>query len=181
MHCLRSYNKILPIWTLQLWTQALEIQIIEAERQQALTRSILSKLEFPVGLSLFEVCLLTRQDNLKYFVQVQTDQYSDTFVLIFNREDRSMCKYKTDGQTAACCWRLCPLHSWNIHWWYFSAFRYFARLSAEVHQIHLKYIVVIKHWNVSALKGSIHGGRVSFAIRPAALCESFKGQKYFFS
>ena len=173
MHFLRSYNKILPIWTLQLWTQALEIQIIEAERQQALTRSILSKLEFPVGLSLFEVCLLTRQDNLKYFVQVQTDQYSDTFVLIFHRQDTSMCKYKYR--------RLCPLHGWNMHWLYFSAFRYFARLSAEVHQIHLKYIVVIKHWNVSALKGSIHGGRVSFAIRPAALCESFKGQKYFFS
>ena len=49
----------------------------------------------------------------------------------------------------------------------------FARLSAEVHQIHLKYIVVIKHWNVSALKGSIHGGRVSFAITKVTLCESF--------
>ena len=67
--------------------RTLEFEIIESERQvfdpAACKQSFLSKLKFPVGLSLFEVFLLTRQDNPKYFVvQVQTDQYSNTFVHI---------------------------------------------------------------------------------------------------
>ena len=68
--------------------RTLEFEIIESERQvfdpAACKQSFLSKLKFPVGLSLFEVFLLTRQDNPKYFVVqvLQTDQYSNTFVHI---------------------------------------------------------------------------------------------------
>ena len=78
--------------------KTLEFEIIESERQvfdpAACKQSFLSKLKFPVGLSLFEVFLLTRQDNPKYFVvQVQTDQYSNTFVHIMGKNTLKLsCK-----------------------------------------------------------------------------------------